>query len=99
MTDKTLSPSIQHIVSGLTPYVSNSDSLGRVSADLRDLVDASRWLLEALSDAESKVTSADELESFLIDLEVTYLDHVAFHIRSLKDEIGSALANFPVEED
>ncbi|MEG3149643.1 hypothetical protein U1769_07065 [Sphingomonas sp. ZT3P38] len=79
----------------LRPYVADDAALSRMRVDLHDLIEASEWLLSEVKKRETGLMTPEELESFLIDLDVHYILHVSFHIKSLKSEINASLEKFP----
>jgi hypothetical protein len=74
-----------------------TDACDGVSADVNDLLEISRWLLARVSNLEGRLVSPDSLETFLIELDVQ-LDHLRFHVDSLKPAITAALAGLPSDE-
>jgi len=79
------------------PYVVDEDALARMRVDLHDLIEASEWLLDEIKQRDSGLMTPDELETFLINLDVHYVRHVFFHLRSLRKDINASLKNFPVD--
>ena len=80
------------IVEQLRPFVANDDSYGRVYADLHDLIEASEWLLGEMDKKRDELLTAEQIEVFLIDLDVHYVQHVAFHLKSLRKDLDVMLA-------
>ena len=98
MSTDPLYPNAKLIAESLQPYLVSTDACAPVAADLNDLLEISRWLIAQMSDVDGKTSSADTLESFLIDLDVQ-LDHLRFHVNSLKHTVTAALDAFPPDAD
>lgn len=97
MTDEPLRENIQRLVDALGEHLPNDDRRGQVSADLNDLVEASRWLLAAIGSIHAGPYADAELEDLLIELDVHFLEHANFHIESLRKTIAVVLRTFPDE--
>jgi hypothetical protein len=82
----------------IKPYAPDEATFGRTSANLRDIVEECEWLLQVVSASEQKTLSEDELEALLIDIDVRFIMHVGWHLRSLRKDFPSILANFPDED-
>jgi hypothetical protein len=98
MNDDPLLPNIQRLIGALGDHIADEDQRGQLSADLQDLVGASRWLLTMLGSIRSGPHTDDELESMLIEFEVHFLDHTSYHIKSLRKTLAVVLATFPDDE-
>ncbi|NRF69155.1 hypothetical protein HLB44_19350 [Aquincola sp. S2] len=79
----------------LRPFAKDEASYGRVYADLRDLLEASSWLLATAAGCEGRSLQPDEIETLLIEIDVKFVQHVSFHIKSLSRELESMLKRFP----
>ncbi|MEP7007543.1 MAG: hypothetical protein ABI810_16290 [Sphingomonas bacterium] len=86
-----------NFIDQIRPYVNDDEALGRIRVDLHDLVEACEWLLSNIQKNTDKTMTEDELETFLIELDINYIQHASFHIKSLKKEIVSSLKKFPVD--
>jgi hypothetical protein len=95
MDKEPLRSNITALLDALDGHIPDEDTRGRLSVDLQDLVEASRWLLSTLQGVGSRAHTDDELESLLIDLEVRYLDHATYHIKSLRAALTAVLRTFP----
>ena len=82
----------------LRPFVVDDAAYGRLYADLHDLLEASAWLLKTFADYEGRSLSSSELEDLLVDIDVKFVDHVSFHLKSLRKDLKATLENFPNEE-
>ena len=71
---------------------------GRLYGDFHDLLEASAWLLKTFTESEGRSFSPAELEDLLVDINVKFVEHTAFHLRSLGKEIKAMLGNFPDEK-
>lgn len=83
-------------VDQLKCYADPSD-LGRMRADLIDLMEISQWFLNAMEGSGKHNMTQDELETFLIELEVQLTYHANFHLQSLKKNLRKMLRRFPDE--
>jgi hypothetical protein len=94
MSDKTT-----RLIEQLRPFLRDEDAYGRFRADIHDLKEICTWFLEKMNPDSEKSMSVNELEDFLIELDVNFIDHGIFHLRSLKAEIESALKQFPDDSE
>ena len=76
----------------------DADAYGRLYADLHDLLQASEWFVSIAKQNEGKVLSTSDLEDLLIKIDVTFVQHVTFHLNSLRRDLKRTLANFPHSE-
>jgi len=77
----------------LNPFTESDEEFGRLNADLHDLVECSEWLLAALETAGDKKMTDEEIETFLIDLDTRFAEHVMYHASSLHEGISKCWAN------
>lgn len=89
---------MDNLLRQLKPYVDNEEAYGCLHADFADLIEVFQWLEGQLQALDARILSADELETFLIEIDVRFVDHAGFHIRSLKKEINRMLKKFPNED-
>src|SRR5689334_7835424 len=82
----------------LQPFFPDQATYSRAHTDVYDLVEASEWFLAMLARTQSETMGAEQVENFLIELEVHYVDHALYHLRSLKKAITASLATFPDNE-
>ena len=66
---------------------------GRMYADLHDLIEVGEWLSAELKRRGDEPLTADQAESFLVELDVHLVEHATWHLNSLRKDIASALAN------
>jgi len=83
----------------IRPFAVDEVSYGRIYADLVDLLEASEWFVKAIDGLESRDLTQSELEDFLIEVDVKFVDHAFFHLSSLRNDLKAALRNFPVEDE
>lgn len=81
----------ERLVQQLRPFMSGEEAYGRLHADFHDLMEICAWFLQLMNAAERKPLSRDDLETFLIELDVGLIDHASFHLKSMKKEIEAAL--------
>jgi hypothetical protein len=98
MSTDPLYPKAKLLAAAIEPYLTPVDSKAPVSADVNDLLETSRWLIANMADVESHLSSADSLETFLVNLDIQ-LDHIRFHAKSLKATVNCALGGFPAEPE
>ena len=82
----------------LRPYTLNEDSFSRINVDLYDLIEASEWLLKTVSQIQG-LQDPDEIQNFLVDLDVHFIQHVGYHLKSLRKSVAVILKNFPDNGD
>lgn len=81
----------ERLVQQLRPFMNGEEAYGRLRADFHDLMEICAWFLQLMNAAERKPLSRDDLETFLIELDVGLIDHASFHLKSMKKEIEGAL--------
>ena len=79
------------IVDRLQPYLSDDSMRGRMHADLHDLIEAGEWLVAELDRLGSAPLNSEEVETFFVNLDVHYVQHVTWHLTSLREDIASVL--------
>jgi hypothetical protein len=90
-----LIPSLHFTLEQLRPFVTDEATYGRIYADLNDLLEASAWLLKTFANNEGRSLSTSELEELLIHVDIHFIDHVLFHLKTLRHDLKSTLKNFP----
>ena len=55
-------------------------------------------ILSTMQDADAKLLTRSELEDLLINVDVHFIQHVSFHIESLRRDLNQTLKNFPEDE-
>ena len=83
----------------IEPYASSSESYGQICADFADLSDACYWFLAQIEAGRSRTLTQDELEDLLVDIDVKFIQHVSFHLKSLRVELNQMLKKFPNEKE
>ena len=86
------------LIEQLRPFVADEATYGRMYGDFHDLLEASAWLLETFAAHEGRELSASELEDLLVKIDVKFVEHASFHLRSLRKDLKAALERFPEEE-
>ncbi len=81
----------ERLVEQLRPFLSGDEAYGRLHADFHDLMEICTWFVQLMNSAGRKSLSQDDLEAFLIELDVGLIDHASFHLKSMKKEIEAAL--------
>lgn len=77
----------------LAEFVEDKAIVDRMHLDLGDLIEASEWLAESIAKQNGVSSNADQLETFLINLDVHYIAHVTHHLKTLKKDVKTALRN------
>ena len=72
-------------------YIVDPNLYGRMRVDLNDIIEASEWLLSTMSNQSKLPLTADVAEDFLIELDINYVQHVTFHLNTLRMDIASVL--------
>jgi hypothetical protein len=88
-------PSTPSFVKQLREYAPDAVTYGRLSADFTDLLRASEWLLSVAKQSSGRHLEPSELESLLIDIDVKFVQHVSFHLKSLRKDVAAVLKRFP----
>lgn len=73
-------------------------TFGRIYADLNDLTECCRWLINLVDRPCQEPVSQDEMEQMLIDIEVAFVMHVSFHLKTFRKDIKTVLASLPDED-
>lgn len=76
----------------LKPVLADAATYGRMYADLHDLLEAGQWLITELDRLQERSLTRDEIETFLIDLDIAYIQHASFHLKSLRKDVRATLA-------
>jgi hypothetical protein len=92
-------PRVLNILEQLRPFVVDESAYGRLHADLHDLLEASAWLLKTFSENDGRPLSVSELETLLINIDVHFVDHVLFHLKTLRKDVKATLKNFPKRDE
>lgn len=79
----------------LEPYASDANQFGRLSADFHDLSKACEWFLLAIKANDSKLLTTSEIEDLLVDIDVKFIQHVTFHLDTLRKDLTEILKKFP----
>ena len=82
----------------LRPFAVDEVSYGRIYADFVDLIRASEWFVKTIDELEGRELTQSELEDFLIEVDIKFVDHEFFHLSSLRNDLKAALENFPDED-
>lgn len=75
------------MLSQLRPFLRDEEAYRQVYADFYDLIECSEWLLAEIERRAKQVMTPDEIETFLIDLDVAYVQHASSHLKSLGQSI------------
>jgi hypothetical protein len=62
-------------------------------------MEAGEWLSTEIAKMNEGDISRGEIEDFLVDLDVNYIQHVTFHLKTLKTDVKSALDYIGNSED
>jgi hypothetical protein len=92
-------PGMLSLLEQLKPYITDAQAYGRFYANLYDLSEACEWFLSVMKQNEGKLLTPDELENLLIDIDVRFIQHVTFHLDSLRTDLERTLGNFPNPTD
>ena len=83
----------------LEPYASDREAYGPLCADFHDLREACEWFLSAAKANEAKALTSSELQDLLIDIDVHFVEHASFHLKSFRKELAKVLNKFPAGDD
>src|SRR5688572_12174589 len=82
---------IRSLVDQLKPLVKDDELCGRFYADLNDMLEMCHWFVSTATSERKKQLSRDEIESLLIEVEVKMLQHLAYHLDSLRKDLPVVL--------
>jgi hypothetical protein len=82
---------IKPLLDQLKKHTADHALLGRVQADLTDMLEICEWLESTVDSIGNGGVDRDRLESLLIDFEVKFLDHMAYHIKSMRGDMPALL--------
>lgn len=82
---------LKPLLDQLGKHIADRALLGRVQVDLIDMLEACRWFDAEIGSLHQRGLNRDELESLLIDIEVKLLDHMSYHIKSMKSDMPKLL--------
>lgn len=83
----------------LRQFAPSEEVYGRLRVDLQDLLEASKWLVEAVKAIEGRELSRSELEDLLVEIDVNFVEHASYHLASLRGDLKATLENFPNDDD
>jgi len=81
---------IRQLVRQVNAYARDDQLSGRLYVDLVDMLEACRWFVSSMDQLGEELTR-DELESLLIKIDVNVVQHLGFHMRSLKRDMPRVL--------
>ena len=87
------------IIEPLRPIIADDEMYGRIYSDLHDLIEASEWLLTHFRQAPDKLSTVESFEEFLIDLDVYFIQHVTYHLSSLRPDVEALLGKLELIQD
>lgn len=79
------------VVSQIEKLLPDKELCGRLYADLHDMLEACHWFVDKMDAAKGQPLDREQLESLLIDIEVNMLDHLAYHLDSLRKDLPKVL--------
>jgi hypothetical protein len=82
---------LRPLLDQLGKHTANRALLGRLEADLIDILEECEWFEATVNSLGQRGLDRDQLESLLIDIEVRLLDHMAYHIKSMKSDMPALL--------
>jgi hypothetical protein len=95
--DMANSASLSSLLEQIKPYVTDAATYGRLRVDFQDLAEACEWFLSIIKDNEGKVLKSSEIEDILVDIDIHFVQHVSFHLKSFRKNLNRTLNNFPEE--
>lgn len=93
------SSNIKYLVAQIGVFVSDEEILGRLYTDLLDAREACEWFIENINIDGNKQMKRNELEDWLIDLDVNMLTHLVYHLKSIKKVLPTVLEAVAEPED
>jgi hypothetical protein len=89
---------VKRLVRQVEAFVQDKRLCGRLYADLTDLLEACNWFVSTVQGIDKEL-SRDELESLLIKIDVNVLQHLGYHLESLKQDMPVMLDAIGLPED
>ena len=90
---------IRSLVDQLKPFIEDKGLRGRLYADLTDILEVCNWFVSAVRADSMKPLTRDELETLLVDFDVNMLQHLAYHLDSLRKDMPAVLDAVGQRED
>lgn len=82
---------IKPLLDQLGKHIEDHALLGRVQADLTDILEVCEWFELVVDSSGQRGLDREEAESLLIDIEINLLDHLAYHLKSMKRDMPALL--------
>jgi len=79
--------------------VVDKELCGRLTVDVTDILEACEWYVRTVGANRSESLSRDELETLLIEIDVNLIQHLSFHLESLRKDLSSVLDAIALTED
>jgi hypothetical protein len=83
----------------LSPYLTKELNESAFFVDLADIYEACTWYVETMGRISDVSLTRDELETVLIDIDVNMLEHLNYHLDSLKKSLPAVLNAISLPED
>ena len=83
----------------LKTFELDEQTISKVRVDLTDMLEACCWYSKTIESLPESPLSRDQLEDFLIAVDVQILTHLAYHIDSLRKSMPTLLDAIGVPDD
>lgn len=87
------------LVDQLKTFVPDDGLTGRMFADLTDALEMCNWFSSTIGTSAGRQLTRDELETLLIDIDIKLLQHLAYHLDSLRRDMPAVLDAIALPED
>jgi len=91
MTNMGVDDRLEPLLNRLRSQSADRALIGRVGADLTDILQISEWIAARINSLHNEALEDEDLETVLIELEVRLLDHMMFHVKSMKRDMPALL--------
>ncbi|QNK69471.1 hypothetical protein [Variovorax sp. PAMC26660] len=83
----------------LDKYSLDENLSGRIFVDLSDIFEACKWFVDTIESEKFESLSQDELETLLINIDVNLIQHISYHLESLRKDFPVVLDAIGLPED
>jgi hypothetical protein len=87
--DRTAHLFPSEIIDSMRPFLKGDENYYQVRTDILDINEAVAWLNNFSK--KKKWSNLDELETAMIEMDVSFISHIEYHIKSLKRNMKYAL--------
>jgi hypothetical protein len=89
----------RRVADQLQPFTKDPQLTTRVYVNLTDMLESCLWFSEQMRANDRSNLTRDELETFLIHIDIKLLQHLASHLESFRKDMPALLNAVGVPED